>query len=75
MYKKKAMYKKKLVKVPHATKKEPHFKVKEVGGEKNGKTRIVQLKKSVSIIVMYGRVIQYYTRSRVSIKLKMIPGM
>lgn len=46
MYKKKATYKKKLVKVPHVTKKQPHFKVKEVGGDKNGKTRIVQLKKS-----------------------------
>ena len=52
MYKKKAMYKKKLVKVPYVPKKEPHFKVKEVGGEKNGKTRIVQLKKSVRAMVI-----------------------
>ena len=48
MYKKKAMYKKKLVKVPPPSKKVPHIKVKEVGGDKNGKTRIVQVHKSVS---------------------------
>lgn len=48
MYKKKAMYKKKLVKVPPPTKKVPHIKIKEVGGDKNGKTRLVQVHKSVS---------------------------
>lgn len=54
MYKKKAMYKKKLVKVPVIHQKESHFKVKDVGGEKNGKTRIVQLKKSVSVMMVDG---------------------
>ena len=48
MYKKKAMYKKKLVKVPPPTKKVPHIKIKEVRGDKNGKTRVVQVRKSVS---------------------------
>lgn len=60
MYKKKATYKKKLVKVPHVTKKQPHFKVKEVGGEKNGKTRIVQLKKSVSVVITDGDSNSYF---------------
>ncbi|XP_065889392.1 large ribosomal subunit protein eL6-like [Dysidea avara] len=46
MYKKKAIYKKKLVKVPPPTKKVQHIKVKEVGGDKNGKTRVVQVHKS-----------------------------
>lgn len=48
MYRKKALYKKKKVPVKPETKKRPYYKRKPVKGEKNGKDRVVLLKKSVS---------------------------
>jgi large subunit ribosomal protein L6e len=46
MYRKKALYKKKISTTDFKPKRDMHFVVKEVKGEKNGKSRIVLTKKS-----------------------------
>ena len=53
MYRKKALYKKKISTTDFKPKRDMHFVVKEVKGEKNGKSRIVLTKKSVSFSFMY----------------------
>ena len=49
MYRKKALYKKKISITDFKPKRDIHFVIKDVKGEKNGKTRIVLTKKSVSL--------------------------
>lgn len=51
MYRKKALYKKKKVPVKPEKKKDAFFKKKEIKGEKNGDSRVVLLRKSVSFIM------------------------
>ncbi len=48
MYRKKALYKRKRVEIEPTKEKRKHYKIKPVKGEKNGKTRVVLLKKTVN---------------------------
>ena len=53
MYRKKAMYKKKKTPVKAEKKKDTFFKKKEVNGVKNGKERVVLLRKSVCFFIKH----------------------
>lgn len=48
MYKKKALYRKKKVVVKKTEVKEERFMTKPIGGEKNGKERVVPIERRVS---------------------------
>ena len=53
IYKKRALYKRKKTGVKKEVVEEPKTRVKEVGGDKNGSTRVVPVKREVCIFDEY----------------------
>lgn len=53
MYARRALYKKKKGPTEAIKTKKPHFRVSEVKGDKNGKKRVIQIKKTVSMEVQF----------------------
>lgn len=53
IYKKRALYKRKKTGVKKEVVEEPKTRVKEVGGDKNGSTRVVPVKREVCIFREY----------------------
>lgn len=59
MYRKKAMYKRKKTPVKAEKKKDTFFKLKDVKGDKNGKNRVVLLRKSVCFLYKAHHTVHY----------------